>query len=548
MSRARPQEPPPAAARRRSGLRAALLSAPRALRWIALAVVALLILLFVASFFVDEPMRRHMEARMNRSLKGYSVRLPKLHFRLIGMSVTLRDLALRQNAHPETPVLEIPMLHASVEWRQLLTGHVVADFHLARPRIHVNLPQLEAEARDPVPARNKGWQQAVEAIYPLKIDLLRIDDADIVYIDADPNRPLHIAHLNARAGNIRNIHSRRHVYPSPFHAEAVIFDTGRAVLDGHADFLSEPYPGVHTLYTIRDVPVDRFRPLVERSNLVVKGGTLSSSGEIEYAPRTELVDVHDLLLQGLKIDVIHSPETAGNEAAKKAAVKRAAANVTNAPAVLLRVQKLRIRNGEIGLVNRAHSPAYRAFLSGATIDVANLSNHFAQGPARATLTGRFMGSGASRATATFRPENAGPDFDLEAAIEHTDMTTMNDILKAYGKFDVARGDFSFYSELHVRKGSLSGYMKPLFTDMKIGAPGEKKTFGKKVYEAVVAGVSKILENRKKNDVATVVDLSGRIDDPKESAWQIIGKMIENAFIRAILPGFDRQVSLQGRTG
>jgi hypothetical protein len=459
------------------------------------------------------------------------------------MSVTLHGLTLRQAAHPETPVLQIPVLHASVEWRELLTGHVVADFRLDRPRIHVDLPQLQSEANDPTPVRNEGWQQAVEAIYPLKINLLRIHDADVVYVDRDPNRPLHIAHLNARAENIRNIHSRAHVYPSPFHAEAIVFDRGHAVLDGHADFLSEPFLGVHTTYDIRDVPIDRFRPIVERSNLVVRGGTLSSSGEIEYAPRTEFVDVHDLLLQGLKLDVLHSPATAQNEHAKKAAVEKAASNVTNKPAVLLRVQKLRIRDGEIGLVNKTHAPPYRAFLSNANIDVTNLSNHFEQGPAKATLTGRFMGSGASRATATFRPENKGPDFDLVAAIEHTDMKTMNDIFRAYGKFDVAQGDFSVYSELHVKQGALSGYMKPLFADVRIGAPGEKKSIGKKVYEAVVSGVSKILENRKKKDVATVVDLSGRIDDPKESVWQIIGKAIENAFIRAILPGFDRQVAV-----
>jgi len=546
MSRARHEETPPPA-RRESRLRAALLAVPRAARRVAAAILILLILLFAASFFVDEPMRRHMEAKMNQSLKGYSVRLPGLHFQLIGMSVTLKGLTLRQNAHPEPAVLQIPRLHASVEWRELLTGHVVADFLLDQPRIHVNLPQLQSEARDAVPARDKGWQQAVEAIYPLKINLLRIHDADVVYIDQDPGRALHIAHLNARASNIRNIHSREHVYPSPFHAEAVVFEKGRAVLDGHADFLSEPFLGVHTMYDIRDVPIEKFRPIVERSNLVVKGGTLSSSGEIEYAPKIELVDVHDLLLRGLRLDVVHSPATAANERAKKAAVEKAASNVTNKPAVLLRLQKLRIRDGEIGLVNKAHNPPYRAFLSRTNVDVTNLSNHFSQGPAKATLTGRFMGSGPSHATATFRPENAGPDFDLQAAIEHTDMTTMNEMLRAYGKFDVAKGDFSFYTELHVKRGALSGYMKPLFTEMKIGAPGEKKSFGKKVYEAVVAGVSKILENRKKNDVATVVNLSGRLDNPKESVWQIIGKMIENAFIRAILPGFDREVARLGAT-
>ena len=65
-----------------------------------------MLLLFAASFFRDELMRRHREARMNQSLKGYSVRLPGLRFHLIGMSVTLKDLTLRQNANPEPPVLQ----------------------------------------------------------------------------------------------------------------------------------------------------------------------------------------------------------------------------------------------------------------------------------------------------------------------------------------------------------------------------------------------------------------------------------------------------------
>jgi len=527
-------------------VRGALLAAPRWLKRSLAAVLILALLLFAASFFWDEPMRRNMESRMNRSLKGYSVRLPGLHFQLIGMSVTLKGLTVRQNANPEPPVLQIPTLHASVQWKELFSGHLVADFLIDRPRLHVNLPQLSHEVHDPVPTRDKGWQQAVEAIYPLKINLLRIREGDVVYIDEKPDMPLHLSHVDAHASNIRNIHSREHQYPSPFHAEGVVFESGRAVLDGHADFLAEPFPGIHTLYDIRNAPLKNFRPLIERSNLIVRGGTLSSHGEIEYAPKTELVDVRELVLAGLRLDYLHSLPTAADERAKKAAVKKAAADVTNRQGILLRVAKLRIVDGEIGLVNKAHDPSYRAFLSHADVEVTNLSNHFSQGPARARLTARFMGNGPSHATATFRPENGGPDFDLDAAIEHTDMTAMNDMLRAYGKFDVARGDFSFYTELRVHDGNLTGYMKPLFADMKVGMPDEKKSFGKKVYEAVVAGVAKILENRKKKDVATRVELSGRIDDPKSSTWQVIGKLIENAFIRAILPGFDREVSARAK--
>jgi len=52
-------------------VRGALLAVPRWLRRTLAAILALALLLFAASFFWDEPMRRNMEARMNRSLKGY---------------------------------------------------------------------------------------------------------------------------------------------------------------------------------------------------------------------------------------------------------------------------------------------------------------------------------------------------------------------------------------------------------------------------------------------------------------------------------------------
>jgi hypothetical protein len=37
-----------------------------------------------------------------------------------------------------------------------------------------------------------------------------------------------------------------------------------------------------------------------------------------------------------------------------------------------------------------------------------------------------------------------------------------------------------------------------------------------------------------------VDISGRLDNPNISTLQAILKLIQNAFIKAILPGFDRE--------
>jgi hypothetical protein len=39
-------------------------------------------------------------------------------------------------------------------------------------------------------------------------------------------------------------------------------------------------------------------------------------------------------------------------------------------------------------------------------------------------------------------------------------------------------------------------------------------------------------------VATVVTISGRTDQPVYSMWAVVGHLLQNAFIKAILPGFD----------
>src|SRR5215471_1391991 len=533
---------PPVKHPKRSPIRAIGRGVSRTALWTVGIILGLIVLLFIASFFVDEPMRKAMERSMNQKLSGYSVTLPKLHFQLIGLSVTLRDLTIRQKAHPEPPVAVIPRLHASLHWREILSGHLVSDFYFDHPRLHINLPQLREEARDPMPLKEKGWQEAALAIYPFQINLLRIGDGDIVYVDEDASRPIHISQLQFRASNIRNIHSKDRAYPSPIHAEAVIFEKGKGVLDGNADFLAEPYAGFHVLYKVEKVPLDDLHPLLARmADMTLKGGTLASEGEVEYAPKAKFVEVKDISIAGLHLDYTHTAAAAPKESAAKKNVKEAAKKASNNPDMVLKLDKFELVNSNLGLINKTKDPAYRIFVSGADFRVTNLSNHAEDGLAHAKLTGKFMGSGPAVATASFRPENKMADLSIDIAIENTDLTTMNDMLRAYGKFDVTRGEFAFYSQLRIKNNHIEGYVKPLLSNMKVYDPEQdrEKSFFHKLYEMIVGGVAKLLESTKTSDVATQANISGEVGSASASVWQVLGKLFENAFVKAILPGFER---------
>ena len=515
-----------------------------------MAAASLLVLALAVSFAGDEPLRRTIEKNMNGKLKGYTASVGHAHLSPFGLSVTLKDVSVTQAANPDPPVMALPLLKASVHWRELLTLHLVADFLFDRPRLNVNRPQLLKEVSDAVPVNQRGWQEALESIYPLKINLLRVDDGDLTYIDDAKSEPLRVTHLNVRATNIRNIHSKERVYPSPVEATGVLLGTGRGSIQGHANFLAEPFPGFHILFDLSDVPLAPFRPLVARSNLVVKGGIVSTSGELESAPGIRLVHVHDLALRKVTIDYLHTADTAPAEKQRVETVKQAVKGAAAAPQEDLRVGRLTIVDSELGFVNEAMDPAYRVFVSGVSVTATNLSNGLRAGPAVVRATGRFLGSGPADASATFRPDEKGPDFDLAVSIHDTDMRLMNDLLRAYGKFDVAAGAFSFFCELKVKDGTVDGYVKPLFREMKVydARKDAEKSLFRKLYERLVGGVAKLLENRQRHEVATEAHLSGPVDTAHASTFEVIVRLVQNAFFRAILPGFDAELSRKNEPG
>ena len=520
------------------------LRAPRSrgARYTLIGLGILIALIVIASFFVDEPLRRTIESQMNARMKGYTAHIERLRFHPLGFGVTLYNTTLSQDAHPDPPVLDVERLDASVEWKALLHARLVANFRFQEPKLHVDIVHLREEAKDPTPLQEHGWQDALEAIYPLKIDELRIVDGQAVYIEKGA-APLRVTNIDAIASNIRNVHSRDRDYPSAIQASAVVFESGRLSIDGHADFLKEPFLGVKGNISLQKVPLDYFRPVAERYHVTMKGGTLSADGLVEYAPTIKVVDLRDAEVHGIKIDYIHTPKNVGIAQKTAQTTVQTARQTGDRADLLVRAKHVRLSDSEVGIVDKSKDPGFRVFLSAVNLDIQNVTNQKAEGIGRINLTGRFMGSGQTTATMTI-PNPKGPDFDFALKIEGTDMPAMNPLLRQYGKFDVVAGEFSLYSEMRGRNGAVTGYVKPIFKDVKAYDPGQDrdKGFAKRLYERLVTGVAKLLKNPPHDQVATKVDVAGRLDQPQTSTLQAIGNLLRNAFIKAILPGLERETS------
>jgi hypothetical protein len=323
----------------------------------------------------------------------------------------------------------------------------------------------------------------------------------------------------------------------------VVFDNGKATFKGYADFLAKPYMGFKGDMDVQQITLDYLRPITERYNFSVRKGTFGADGSVEYNSEIAKVYLKSVAVKALDADYLHKDvTTAPTEKASKVAGKttRETANKSD---LEFKLERLEI-DGRVGYVNQVAKPApYRVFLDNAKVVVENLSNQFKDGPAKVHVTGRFQGSGATRMDVTYRPEEKGPDVDLNLAIENTDMATMSDLMRAYANFDVAAGNFSMFSEIKIRQGKIEGYVKPLFKGLQVvdQRPGKDESFWHKAYVKAIQGLSNILKNQPRKEVATVVPISGDVEAPQTSTWQMVVKLVQNAFFRAILPGFDREI-------
>jgi hypothetical protein len=519
-------------------------------RWVFLlgGLVLLTVLVYGTARFADEPLRRYMEAEVNRRLTGHTVRITALRVHPWTASVELRDATIAQDANPDPPVAQVARLVTRIDWRALLHRRVVADISFERPTVYLNLAQVRTEASERTALKDRGWQQALEALaFDLKINRLRVVDGDITYVDQGPFKPLHVSRVNLGAENIRNIASKEQAYPSPIHLEAVVFDVGAVWLDGRADFLAEPHVGVQAAVRLDQVALDYFKPITNRYNLAVRNGSLSLAGTVEYAPKITRLILERVLVHGVALEYLHLPHTAEAEKARAQQTAEAAKQATTT-STELRIERLEVVKSTFGFMNQAAKPTYRLQLTDTNLTLEHLGNQGRDGPAVARLTGQLMGRGETRLTASLQPQAGSADIDVTAQIEDADLVRLKDLVRAYGGFEIRAGEFSVYSELQMKGGAIEGYVKPLFRGVEVGTDGEavaEKGLRQRLYEGLVGIGAKVLKNRLRAEVATVVPISGRVDRPEVARWETVGRLLQNAFLRPITPGYEPARSPKG---
>lgn len=212
----------------------------------------------------------------------------------------------------------------------------------------------------------------------------------------------------------------------------------------------------------------------------------------------------------------------------------------------LEINRLEFTDGTLQYVDQTSKPNVDISMTDVEVIALNLKNSYDSNavlPARISAQATVY-EGRLDMEMKLNPLAGVPTFDLNAEWKNTNLVKLNEFFQAYAKVDVNKGTFGLYTEIAAKEGSFTGYVKPLIEDIDVlGKEDREDNILRKAWEAISGAVTEVFENPKEETFATKIPLQGEIEDPKANIFFAITQVLENAFISALQPSIDQQITL-----
>jgi hypothetical protein len=214
----------------------------------------------------------------------------------------------------------------------------------------------------------------------------------------------------------------------------------------------------------------------------------------------------------------------------------------------LRFNRVEVDGGQIHFVNPYSQPPVDLLLKEVSAVVTNLSNTRdlkTSLPAGLNARGATPGGGGLSLNLKLDPMAPAPTFELTSQLTNVDLVSLNDFLKAYGKFDVDHGRFELYASVAAKDGHYDGYMKVFFENLSVFAWDKErhKNAVKVFWDAIVGTLATVFKNQPHDRLAAKVPITGAYGTNHVDVIAAVGSLLRNAFIHALVPAMDQPVTV-----
>lgn len=182
---------------------------------------------------------------------------------------------------------------------------------------------------------------------------------------------------------------------------------------------------------------------------------------------------------------------------------------------------------------------YIHHLNGEVHNLRNVVDKTKALPSTISVKGDSIGKGDLSLKGKMNILRKIPDFEIEWKLENMDLTALNNYTDAYASIDFNKGNLSVYSQLIVKDEELSGYIKPIATDVSLIDLRRKPNPLKLIWESIASVVVEIFTNQREDQFATKIEVSGSLKNIDTDTWSTIAGIAHNAFVKAFEKKIDQ---------
>lgn len=212
----------------------------------------------------------------------------------------------------------------------------------------------------------------------------------------------------------------------------------------------------------------------------------------------------------------------------------------------LKVNRFVVNHGNVHYLDSGSVPKVDIFMTETYVLADNLSNVSDSSKLPSFIhSSAEMSGGIMHFDMRLNPLSVEPLFEMKAKLENADITRFNDFFLAYGSFDIHKGNFGLYTEFSAADGMFIGYVKPVIKDLDVVGPeAHKHGILHLLWEDMVGAAGILLRNHPHDQIATKIPIEGTFKKMDNiDTWSAIAILLRNAFIQALIPSIDNEISL-----
>ncbi|WP_194778289.1 DUF748 domain-containing protein [Pararhodonellum marinum] len=241
-------------------------------------LISILVVLVVIRLILPA-IAKHQINKQLANIEGYHGSINDLSMSLYKGAFNIGELVIYEEASedPETPIIRLPILDFSLDWRALMKGKLVSEIHM--DSMEVNLTVLKEEEKEKEPRLH--FAEQLQELNPIQINKLSIANAKIAYLDptADPQVDVYFDNFNLNAENLSNVEDEEKALPGYVQINSNAMGEGKMDMEMHVNILKE-IPEFDLNLAFEDIDLVKFNNFMEAyANLELKSGTLSVFSE-----------------------------------------------------------------------------------------------------------------------------------------------------------------------------------------------------------------------------------------------------------------------------